>query len=1340
VPPPLPGALPSTAPQILLARAIQLQRAGRHADAVPLLRQCERAEPTPQGSYSLGISLQALGAWNDAAAAYARAAEQQPHYPDANNNAGVCLHQAGDFQGARRHLELAAQQAPSLYAAHYNLGRTRLALGQTAEAVDALQRAYELDPGLSPWLLLHTALIQTRQLDRATRLLADLDARTAAPPADLLSAGLTFARRISPAFEARYTAAVSAWLNAPPVPAQKSESAIASELISAAQYFDFAPDDLYALYRRLDDATQPLQRSAVPSPPRRTRGDRLRLGYLSPDFRKHVMGTLWLPILAAHDRAQYEINLLSTCEQAQEDDVTRALCDHADRFVRLAQLDDDAAARQIASLDLDVLVDLAAHTEGSRPLILARRPARLQITHLGYHGCVGLRAVDYKLTDRYCDNPETVRFQIEAPLYLDQCVFPLRRVHAETLPTDARDRAGLTDKCVFGVFVNVLKLSPRLLACWKRILERVPESVLAFSPNQEDDRLAIRAITREAGITPDRVHYIPRQPSEALQRARYQLVDVVLDTFPYSGGDTTLAAIDAHTPVVTLAGFRHAERTSASILHHLGLGEMIARNEAEYVEHAVVLATHPERRAALAARVRDALSNHPIADPTAYARALDRAYRHALESKNIALQPTAELDAETLYRQIQRAAAAHQANDFITAERLYRQVLQDQPSYAPVTYLLGMLEKARGEPDSARETLLSGLNHAPHHADTHAALASLAFDQKDYATASKHFQAVLDADPTRTDARVGLGLAALKLHEPRAAREALVRAAVEQPADANVLYNLGVAEQALGNFDAARAAYRNATTLDPNHKEALFNYGVLLREQGQPELAIKCWQRVLHLDPRFEDAYLQLRPTLLATGHIPTWLDNLDRYDQNIPGSPRAHLYSIEACFYLGRADEARRHLDQAIAAALNEAHAEIALELLEELLYVVLFFDVPEADHYRLYQRYDTLIRARHPAFADPAPRPPDRPIRLAYLTADARQHVMGQMLLGILRHHDAARFSITVYSLSLVEDAITEQIARHCRFERIAGMSPLSAAERIRADDIDILIDCCTHTKGSEPGILAHRPARCQITHVASSGAFGSTAIDYKLTDPCLDLAESQRYLLETLLPIEGACLFPYRQIQPARPTPYRRSALALPKEAVLFGAFVQILKLSPRLLRVWKRLLDRLPRAMIAFSPGNTSSRQGYINLCGAHGIAAERITFLDAGTTDAINLARYDVVDAVLDTFPYGGVNGTLEAVAAGKPVVALVGKRNQERTSHTILTHLGITETLAQSEQQYVEIACRLALDAGYRADVSERMRAALPGSRLADTRAHVLALEAAYLRGLNALERQRQRA
>jgi predicted O-linked N-acetylglucosamine transferase (SPINDLY family) len=346
-----------------------------------------------------------------------------------------------------------------------------------------------------------------------------------------------------------------------------------------------------------------------------------------------------------------------------------------------------------------------------------------------------------------------------------------------------------------------------------------------------------------------------------------------------------------------------------------------------------------------------------------------------------------------------------------------------------------------------------------------------------------------------------------------------------------------------------------------------------------------------------------------------------------------------------------------------------------------------------------------------------------------------MGKMVYQALRHHDRARFEVFAYSLSAHEDDFTQTIATACdHFVRLAGNAPLTAAQRIRADDIDILIDCSTHTKGSEPGIVIHRPARCQVTYVASSGCLGSSAIDYKLTDEHLDLPDQQRFQLEPLLTMQR-CVFPYTVGSATTPSPYTRKVLRVPQTAMIFGAFVQILKLSPRLLAVWKRILDRLPNAMLAFSPGNMSARQGYINLCAANGIAPERLVFLDAGKTEADNMARFSVIDVVLDTFPYGGINGTLEAISAGVPLVALTGRRNQERTSTSILRYLGVTDSLAQSESQYVEIACKLALDAGFRKAVAEKLRAALPQSSLVDGLGYTRALEDALLRGLADCER-----
>jgi predicted O-linked N-acetylglucosamine transferase (SPINDLY family) len=220
-----------------------------------------------------------------------------------------------------------------------------------------------------------------------------------------------------------------------------------------------------------------------------------------------------------------------------------------------------------------------------------------------------------------------------------------------------------------------------------------------------------------------------------------------------------------------------------------------------------------------------------------------------------------------------------------------------------------------------------------------------------------------------------------------------------------------------------------------------------------------------------------------------------------------------------------------------------------------------------------------------------------------------------------------------------------------------------------------------------------------------------------------------IEPPLVMEG-CVYPFRHIAPSAQPPYTRDALQIPGDAIVVGAFCTPLKLSQRCLALWRDVLTRLPRARLAFSPLHPGLRGVYERLAARAGIEPQRIVFVPQGVDDAQNQARYRLVDFVLDPMPYGGVNGTLEALDMGVPVVTLVGGRHAERTSFSILTNLGVTDTVAQTGGEYVDIALRLATDRAFMQAVRARIAAGLRDSALTDMVAHTRHLEAAYVAAL----------
>jgi len=337
-----------------------------------------------------------------------------------------------------------------------------------------------------------------------------------------------------------------------------------------------------------------------------------------------------------------------------------------------------------------------------------------------------------------------------------------------------------------------------------------------------------------------------------------------------------------------------------------------------------------------------------------------------------------------------------------------------------------------------------------------------------------------------------------------------------------------------------------------------------------------------------------------------------------------------------------------------------------------------------------------------------------------------MGKMMWQAIAHHDREAFDLHFYSTSAQRDEWTQRFESvAARFDDVSALDDAQASARIAADDLDLLVDLSTHTKGSRPGILAAKPARVQLTHVASAGTVGLSQIDWKLTDHRCDVPESQEFMIERLIAMAG-CVYPYRHVAPAATHPFHRKPLGIAEDAVVIGAFVNPLKLSRRCLRLWRDVLERVPKAVIAFSPANPAMRASYVRIAKAAGIVDNRLVFLPQGRTDEENQARYSIVDMVLDTMPFGGVNGTIEALDMTVPVVTLVGKRHGERTSYSILEALGVRATIAHTGREYVDIAERLAKDAGFRTSVKRAIAAGIAKSELTDMPTHTRNLEAAY--------------
>ncbi len=359
---------------------------------------------------------------------------------------------------------------------------------------------------------------------------------------------------------------------------------------------------------------------------------RLRIAYLSPNFVRHSVAYFALPLLQGHDRTRVEVWCYSTAPQL--DAMTDRLKDAADVWVDVTKLDDAALASRIQGDGIDVLIDLTGHTAGGRPGVLARRPAPLQATYLGYPNTTGLSAVDLRFVDHATDPlGQDDRMASERLVRLPR---PFLAYSPDERAPAIATRSGRT--MTFGSFNNLAKIGPQCLDLWSEVMRRTPNAKLlmkakAFADPGSRDRVADQFAAR--GVKASRLDLRPHAADPQEHLATYGEVDIALDSFPYNGATTTMEALWMGVPVVSLAGNRHAGRVGRSLMTGIGLGRFVSQTPRSFVKAARALAMDAESRASLRTMLRGRVAASPLADGVGLARAIEAALFEAWSHTNL---------------------------------------------------------------------------------------------------------------------------------------------------------------------------------------------------------------------------------------------------------------------------------------------------------------------------------------------------------------------------------------------------------------------------------------------------------------------------------------------------------------------------------------------------------------------------------------------------------------------------------------------------------------------------------------------------------------------------------
>ena len=390
------------------------------------------------------------------------------------------------------------------------------------------------------------------------------------------------------------------------------------------------------------------------------------------------------------------------------------------------------------------------------------------------------------------------------------------------------------------------------------------------------------------------------------------------------------------------------------------------------------------------------------------------------------------LQLSTRWRQ---AVAAHQAGEIDAAVVAYRELLAEQPGYAPAHYLLGALLRGRGQLREAAVAFGAAIDSAPAYTEPRAALANLQREQGLPARATELCRQGLALAPNDVPLWRALGMARLAQHDGAAARDAFRRALELEPDDATTHYNHGVALQMLHRRNAALRAYQRALALDPQLVDADFNIGVIFRDKGLPGPAIKAFEEVLARAPRHVAAHKALAETLLAQRRLGAWFDAFDRFRAACPEALPLAVLALEACQYRADFTGLDFYLDGLRGDRFKASSETELADCLEELLFLLLYFDLDQDTLFGLYKAYDSIApRVYGQPLALPETRRPGR-IRIGYLSGDLRNHVMGKMMWAALERHDRRPLRVLLLLAVERERRMDRQVPRAGRSLRGGG-----------------------------------------------------------------------------------------------------------------------------------------------------------------------------------------------------------------------------------------------------------------------------------------------------------------
>ncbi|RTL50300.1 MAG: glycosyltransferase family 41 protein [Bradyrhizobiaceae bacterium] len=660
----------------------------------------------------------------------------------------------------------------------------------------------------------------------------------------------------------------------------------------------------------------------------------------------------------------------------------------------------------------------------------------------------------------------------------------------------------------------------------------------------------------------------------------------------------------------------------------------------------------------------------------------------------------------------------------------------------------------KGQLDTSERAFQKFLQHEPEHFGALNLYAALLIQQKRFAEAEPFLQKAISIDARSDKTFYNYGLVLKALGKPEQAMAAFHRSLSINPAESETWNNVGTVHNDLKQYRDAVTSFDKAIALSPHYAEAHFNKGRSLCFLGEPETAFKAFQQATRLKPDMGEAWYEIATLSCLRGNFAHALSAVEKAISLKPDNQDAYLGKAIILAALNREIEAFEACQTALKLRPDFAGAKAHILRLKLTVsdwsdYTTLARDfVAEPHNFQsgiapfLYFTLPTtssqqLIGATsfsQNAFPVPfspiatAPGPGRQKIKVAYLSADFREHPTTYLLAGTIEHHDRERFEVIGFS-TITETPLSEPGQRIKNafddFHDISTVSDADVASLVHRLGVDLLIDLGGYTQDMRAGILVRRPAPVQVNYLGFPGTMGASFIDYIVADRTVIPESDQAFYSEKIAWLPHT----YQPNDDTRPLPRSTAArtdLGLPASGVVYCCFNNSFKITPDIFDVWMRLLRQVEGSVLWLLEANPTAKANLRKEAEARGVPADRLVFAPRVST-ADHLARHVFADIFLDTLYYNAHTTASDALWAGLPVITYEGQTFASRVASSLLRAVGLPELITTSVEDYEALALKLAQDPVLLASIKAKLAENRLTAPLFDTAQYTRHLEAAYI-------------